>query len=104
MIHCGHKIYFICPLLDQNDKLIENEEGAIYSDVTSRYEEFCKIYPGQVALIHGKIKSDHKEDAKQQFKDGNIKTLIVTTVIEVGIYVLDATLIRIEDAENFGLA
>ena len=40
----------------------------------------------------------------QKFKDGVVKILVATTVIEVGIDVPDATLIIVENAEKFGLA
>jgi len=62
------------------------------------------LYPGQVGFVHGKMKNDEKDSAMQDFKEGKIKILVATTVIEVGIDVPDATLIVIENAEKFGLA
>jgi ATP-dependent DNA helicase RecG len=98
------KIYWVCPLIDQNDKTLEHEDGFAYADVTLRYEELDKAYPGQVGLLHGKIKAADKDSIMQKFKDGVIKILVATTVIEVGIDVPDATLIVVENAEKFGLA
>jgi len=104
MIDCGQKVYWVCPLIDQNDKIIEHENDVTYADVTARYEELDKFYPGEVAILHGKMKSADKEDVMQKFKDGVVKILVATTVIEVGIDVPDATLIIVENAEKFGLA
>ena len=100
----GQKIYWVCPLIDKNDKSLEDEDLAVFANIMERYEEIEKIYPGMVGILHGKMKSDQKDMVMQSFKDGKIKILIATTVIEVGIDVPDATLIIIENAEKFGLA
>ncbi len=103
-LELGEKIYWVCPLIDQNDKTLEQDEDAIYADVTSRYAELEAAYPGKVAILHGKMKAADKDAVMQQFKEGDIRILVATTVIEVGIDVPDATLIIIENAEKFGLA
>ena len=100
----GQKIYWVCPLIDKNDKSLEDEDLAVFANVTERYEDIEKIYPGKVGILHGKIKAIEKDRIMQSFKDGEIKILIATTVIEVGIDVSDATLMIIENAEKFGLA
>jgi len=104
IIDQGQKIYWVCPLIDQKDKTLEHDDNFAYADVTKCSLELSKIYPGQVAVIHGKMKSTEKESVMQNFKDGIIKILVATTVIEVGIDVPDATLIIVENAEKFGLA
>jgi ATP-dependent DNA helicase RecG len=98
------KIYWVCPLIDQNDKLLEDGQEGIFADVTARYQELEVAYPGQVGLLHGKMKAADKDEVMQKFKDGILRVLVSTTVIEVGIDVPDATLIIIENAEKFGLA
>ncbi len=119
----GEKIYWVCPLIDQNDKtahqdstnqdsinigqnnkIIEQEEDVIYSDVTQLGIELEKTYPGRVAILHGKMKSVDKDNIMQEFKSGELRILVATTVIEVGIDVPDATLMIIDNAEKFGLA
>lgn len=100
----GEKIYWVCPLIDQNDKLLEDGEEGIFADVTARYQELESAYPAQVGLLHGKMKAADKDEVMQKFKDGILRILVATTVIEVGIDVPDATLIIIENAEKFGLA
>lgn len=103
-LELAEKIYWVCPLIDQKDKTIEHDEDAVYADVTARYAELEVAYPGRVAILHGKMKSAEKEQVMQQFKAGDVRILVATTVIEVGIDVPDATLIIIENAEKFGLA
>jgi ATP-dependent DNA helicase RecG len=104
IIDQGQKIYWVCPLIDQKDKTLEHEDNVTYADVTKCSLELDKIYPGQVATIHGKMKSADKEFVMKNFKNGMFKILVATTVIEVGIDVPDATLIIVENAEKFGLA
>ena len=60
----------------------------------------------KVAIIHGKMKESQKEKVMQDFAnpDGDSKILVATTVIEVGVDVAQATVIIIENSENFGLA
>ena len=90
IIDQGQKIYWVCPLIDQKDKTLEHEDNFTYADITSCSQELGKIYPGQVAIIHGKMKSGEKELVMQNFKNGVFKILVATTVIEVGIDVPDA--------------
>ncbi len=104
-IRAGEKIYWICPLIDQNDQeLTTQAKNTGMTDVNSRFITIETAYPNITAIIHGKMKNEPKDMIMQQFKNGNIKILVATTVIEVGIDVPDATLIVIENAEQFGLA
>ena len=99
----GEKVYWICPLIERSDICDEGNEEKL-ADVALRFDMLSSLYPGQVGFVHGKMKNDQKDFAMQEFKDGHVKILIATTVIEVGIDVPDATLIIIENAEKFGLA
>lgn len=96
------KIFWICPLIEENDESKEKE--AQYSNIVSRSEILEQIFPNQVLTIHGKLKPKDKDQRMIDFKDGPYSILVATTVIEVGIDVPEATLIVIEDAEKFGLA
>jgi len=99
----GERIYWICPLIEQDDKE-KQEEDSLLMDVINRFNSIDNIYKDCVGIIHGKMKNEEKERIMKQFKDGEIKILVATTVIEVGIDVPEATLIIIENAERFGLA
>jgi ATP-dependent DNA helicase RecG len=64
-----------------------------------------KVFPNiRVGLLHGKLKNDEKESVMDQFRRGDVKILVSTTVIEVGVDVPNATVMVIEQAERFGLA
>jgi len=104
-IQNGEKIYWICPFIDANEeKLIEQGTVTRAIDVNTRLKTISDLYPNIVATIHGKMKNEQKDSIMQRFKEGELQILVATTVIEVGIDVPLATLIVIENAEQFGLA
>lgn len=108
-IMAQEKVYWVCPLIDQSNKdqqQIEpdQDQDLMLADVYSRYASLEKIYPGKVGMMHGKMSAEQKDIEMQRFKSGEIQILVATTVIEVGIDVPEATLIIIENAEQFGLA
>lgn len=99
----GERVYWICPLIEQGEKETP-EEDSLLMDVMNRFNSIENINQGCTGIIHGKMKNEQKDQIMKQFKEGEIKILVATTVIEVGIDVPEATLIIIENAENFGLA
>ena len=97
----GEKVYWICPLVE------ENEDEELRSDlaaVEERYKEFSHRFAGQVAMAHGRMKAEQRDQAMSGFAEGKYSLLVATTVVEVGVDVSDATIIIIEHAERFGLA
>jgi len=50
------------------------------------------------------MKPDEKERAMKQFAEHKIDILVSTTVVEVGVDVPNATVMLIEDAEQYGLS
>lgn len=95
----GAQVYVISPLIEESEALDLKNVIAL--------EEELKIYFGdkaQVALLHGKMKSDEKDAIMQSFKKGKIDILVSTTVIEVGVNVPNATVMLIMDADRFGLS
>ena len=91
------QVYWICPL-------VEASETQKYKDVETRFKSLKNIFGSEVEMLHGKIKSDQKERIIQNFQKGNIKILVATTVVEVGIDNKNADYIVIENAEKFGLS
>lgn len=95
----GRQVYVVCPLVEEN-------EDMKLSSVTALYEELKKTYfkSIEIAILHGKMSNKDKNLIMNEFKEGNIKVLISTTVIEVGVNVPNATMMIIENAERFGLS
>ncbi len=99
-VKAGHQIYVVAPL-------IEDEDGnSNLNDVLKLKEKFDIAFNNKVktAILHGKMKNSEKDDVMNRFKNGDIKILISTTVIEVGVDVKNSTMIVIFNAERFGLA
>ncbi len=100
-----HQAYVICPRIKE-----QSESKSLISltmkSVKAEYEKLSKkIFPEyKVAMLHGQMKTQEKEKIMNEFREGKIKILIATSVIEVGIDVENATVIIIEGAERFGLA
>jgi len=62
------------------------------------------LAPWEVGVMHGRLKSEEKETLMKSFREGTIKVLLSTSVIEVGVDVPNATVMLVENAEQFGLA
>ena len=92
-----NKIYIVCPLINS-----DNKEKKSVSNVYVEYATHFANYG--VGYLHGKMSNDAKNQTLNDFKDGKIKMLVSTTVIEVGIDIKDANVIVIYNANNFGLA
>jgi len=74
-------------------------------DATNMAEKLRDIFPDfHIALIHGKMPLDQRKGIMEKFKKGLTDILVSTTVIEVGINIINATIMVIENAERFGLA
>lgn len=95
----GRQAYIVFPLIEESEKLD-------LKAATKEYEHLTKVvFPDlNVGLLHGRLKSEEKDDVMHSFKAGAINVLVSTTVIEVGIDVPNATVIIIDNAERFGLA
>ncbi|MEW5421786.1 ATP-dependent DNA helicase RecG [Amorphus sp. 3PC139-8] len=93
----GEKAYWICPLVEESDTIE-------LTAVTDRHAHLTARLGPQVGLVHGKTKPAERDDVMARFKDGDLKVLVATTVVEVGVDVPDATIMVIEHAERFGLA
>src|SRR5581483_9073670 len=57
-----------------------------------------------VGLVHGRLATQERDETMRAFRDGRLRVLVATTVIEVGVDVPRASMMVIEGAERFGLA
>jgi ATP-dependent DNA helicase RecG len=95
----GHQAYFVYPL-------IEGGGGADLKDAASMADRLGEhVFPRcPVALIHSKIDEEEKRRIMDAFRGGEIKILVATSVVEVGVDVPNATCMVIEHADRFGLS
>ena len=100
-----HQAYVIFPRIEESSKSASLISIAMRS-VKTEYEKLVKkIFPEyKVAMLHGQMKTSEKEKIMNAFRKGEIKILVATSVIEVGIDVPNATVIIVEGAERFGLS
>lgn len=94
--------FIVCPLIETSEnQIFENVKAA-----EAEYEELKKTYFNgfSMGLLHGRMKSAEKESVVEKFRKGEIKVLVSTPVIEVGIDVPEASVMVIESAERYGLA
>ena len=95
----GKQAYVVCPLIDESDSL--NVRSAEETFTRLSEEVFSDL---RVELLHGRIKSDEKNQVMEKFRQGETDILVATTVIEVGVDVPNATVMVVLDAYRFGIA
>ena len=94
----GRQAYWVCTLIVESDLLQ-------YQAAVDTAAQLAAALPAlRVGLVHGRMKSQEKEQAMREFKAGRTDVLVATTVIEVGVDVPNASLMIIENAERLGLA
>ncbi len=98
-IKSGHQIYVVSPLVEEDESLNLTSINLLKEKLSLAFKNLFRI-----EIIHGKMKTSEKESIMNDFKNNQIKILIATTVIEVGIDVSNATMMVIFNAERFGLA
>ena len=96
-LDAGERLYWICPLVAPSETL----------DLAAAEERHATLqaeFGATVGLVHGRMSAADKDHAMAAFARGDIRLLVATTVIEVGVDVPEAGVIVIEHAERFGLA
>jgi ATP-dependent DNA helicase RecG len=98
-IKAGRQAYVVYPLVEESEKMD-------LKDATRRYEYLRDtVFPKlSIGLLHGKMKPAEKEKVMSAFVAGEVKILVSTTVIEVGVDVPNASVMIVEHAERFGLS
>jgi ATP-dependent DNA helicase RecG len=98
-VTAGHQAYVVYPVIEENEETELKAAMKMYGELSK------KIFPElNVAVLHGRMDADLKEQVMRLFQQGKIQILVSTTVIEVGVDVPNAAIMVIEHAERFGLA
>lgn len=100
-INTGQQAYIVCPFIE------DPEEKYGVQTIENTYEEYREYFEPlgiTVECITGKMKQQEVDQVLERFKTGEVKILIATTIIEVGVNVPNANIIVINNAERFGLA
>jgi ATP-dependent DNA helicase RecG len=97
-VRAGRQAYIVYPVIEESKQ--ELKAAMVEYERLSK-EVFSK---SRVGLLHGRMRSDEKEEVMERFRGGKLDILVSTTVIEVGVDVPNATVMVIEHAERFGLA
>jgi ATP-dependent DNA helicase RecG len=94
----GRQVYVVYPRIEESDH-------DIIKTVTAGHRRLRReLAPYRVEMLHGQLPSDEKEQVMNEFRTGRIHVLVATSVIEVGVDVPNATVMVIENADQFGLA
>lgn len=94
------QIYVVYPLIHESQKMD-------LKDLMDGYESIVRAFPlphYAISIVHGKMKTAHKDYEMNRFIKGETQILVSTTVIEVGVDVPNASVMVIENAERFGLS
>ncbi|MDX1569618.1 MAG: ATP-dependent DNA helicase RecG [Xanthomonadales bacterium] len=94
----GRQVYWVCTLVEESE-LLQAEAATATADRLSQELEGLAV-----GLVHGRLKGEEKDSVMAAFKRGEIRLLVATTVIEVGVDVPNASLMIIENAERLGLS
>jgi ATP-dependent DNA helicase RecG len=94
----GGRIYFVVPLIEES----ERSAAASLAEVEERVKTDLAGWP--YAVVHGRIPAAERNRIMESFAAGEVRVLLATTVIEVGVDIAEATCMVIESAERFGLA
>ena len=130
-VEAGGQVYVVCPAVEEQEAepeevtfadvpdispdgelspgsweaLVEKKEQPPLKAAVTYAGELAERLPGTpVGFVHGKMKSAEKDSVMNRFAHGDIKVLVSTTVIEVGVNVPNATLMIVENADRFGLS
>jgi len=115
-IEKGRQAFIVCPRIERKEDESNKDEAHLPSKkelrelemktVTEEFDKLKKhVFPDlRLAMLHGKLKPREKDTIMKDFKDKKYEVLVSTSVIEVGVDVPNATVMAIENSENFGLA
>ncbi|XP_011038654.1 PREDICTED: uncharacterized protein LOC105135468 isoform X3 [Populus euphratica] len=98
-LEAGGRVYLVYPVIEQSEQLPQLRAAAADLEfISHRFQGY------NCGLLHGKMKSDDKDEALKRFRSGVTHILLSTQVIEIGVDVPDASMMVVMNAERFGIA
>ncbi|MGD9675095.1 MAG: ATP-dependent DNA helicase RecG [Candidatus Bipolaricaulia bacterium] len=94
----GRRGYVILPLVEESEKIDAKAAVKVYEELSERFSR------ARVGLLHGRLPAGEKAEVMARFRGGDVHLLVSTTVVEVGVDILDADFMVIEHADRFGLS
>jgi ATP-dependent DNA helicase RecG len=95
----GRQIYVVYPRVEEQDTARDLKA------VTREFETIqSTLAPFRAGLLHGRLNSREKDEVMTAFRANRVQALVATALIEVGLDVPNATVLLVENAEQFGLA
>ncbi len=94
----GGQAYVVLPVIEESEKADLRAATTMAEALQERWPDVA------VGLVHGRLKPEERDGVMRRFRAGEVRVLVATTVIEVGIDVPNATVMVIEHPERFGLA
>ncbi|HEV2844771.1 MAG TPA: helicase-related protein, partial [Thermoanaerobaculia bacterium] len=97
-VEAGARAYVVAPFIDESERI----DAASLAEVEERVRD---ALPGiSIAVLHGRVPAAERERTMRAFAAGEVRVLVATSVIEVGVDVPEAAWMVVESAERFGLA
>ncbi|MYS05136.1 ATP-dependent DNA helicase RecG [Streptomyces sp. SID6041] len=110
----GHQAYVVCPRIGDEEDQKKKAKASAADEAEKRpplavLDVAEKLGAGplaglRIAVLHGRMHPDDKDDVMRRFAAGELDVLVATTVIEVGVNVPNATAMVIMDADRFGVS
>ncbi len=95
----GDQAYIVAPLIEESETLNVKSVEELYEELSEK-----ELKDFALGILHGKMSNIEKDKIMEDFKNGILRALVSTTVIEVGVNVPNATIMVINDAHRFGLS
>jgi len=126
-VRAGNQAYVVCPRIGDDSDSVVTKRDSSDEDVDVMFEIDESAPPStrelrsvlemegelrdnpalaglKIAILHGRMAADDKDEVMQAFAARTVDVLIATTVIEVGVDVANATVMVIMDADRFGIS
>ncbi|MEV5511246.1 ATP-dependent DNA helicase RecG [Streptomyces orinoci] len=107
----GHQAYVVCPRIGDEEEQPKKAAGddpekrppLAVLDIAEQLER-GPLAGLRVAVLHGRMQPEAKDEVMRAFAAGELDVLVATTVIEVGVNVPNSTVMVIMDADRFGVS